>query len=159
MRVSETDCHWVQHSGYAFICFSAIKNREQRQAPSGPSAALDLSHLSGFERNRGCGSNSRWRSAKVQIEDGPKPRNPSAGGGRTHSPGLALPSLVWLPNSLGTLFYIIGKNLKNFCHILTKKQYRCGKKPLDKQMAFKSPRRPATVSGRQGPGRLMAIFH
>jgi hypothetical protein len=47
------------------------------------------------------------------------PRNPSAEGGRTHSPGAALPSLVWLTNSLGTLSYIIGKNYKNFCHKLT----------------------------------------
>jgi hypothetical protein len=34
--------------------------------------------------------------------------------------------------SLGTLFHIIGKKLNIFCHILTKKQYRCGKRPLDK---------------------------
>jgi hypothetical protein len=41
-------------------------------------------------------------------------------GGRTHSPGAALPSLVWLLLSLGALSYIFGKVLKNFCSFMTK---------------------------------------
>src|ERR1039458_9315618 len=77
------------------------KNRGQRRAPFRPATGLDLSHLPEFERHRGCGSGSRQRAAEVQIRDGPAPRKPSAGGGRTHSPGSALPSLVWLPFSLG----------------------------------------------------------
>jgi hypothetical protein len=47
---------------------------------------------------------SRQRDAKAQKRDGP----PSPGairfwGGRSHSPGAALPSLVWLSMSLGAL--------------------------------------------------------
>src|ERR1035437_6528911 len=93
-----------------------------------------MSHLSEIERHRGCGSGPRRRAAAAQTGDGPAPRNPSAGGGRTHSPGTALPSLVWLPNSLGTLSYIIGKNYKDFCHILTKKQQNRKNSPLTTQI-------------------------
>jgi len=42
----------------------------------------------------------------------PRAPAPSAGGRRTHSPGAAHPSLVWLPTTLGTLCLIFCKARK-----------------------------------------------
>ena len=110
----------ISKRGRGSTCFRAIKNETSGCRPSGPTDWSRLSHLPEFEHYRGCGSSPRRRAAVSQTRYGPAPRNPSAGGGREHSPGSALPSLVWLSTSLGTLSDIFGKDWKNFCPFVTK---------------------------------------
>jgi hypothetical protein len=86
----------------------------------GPAAGCGLSQLSPKSSVAVVSAEARGESRSSADARRFRAPAPSAGGGRTHSPGAADPSLVWLPISLGNLTYIFGKNQKEWSELRIK---------------------------------------
>lgn len=89
---------------------AAVRIFEGAAGPgSRPAALLDLSRVPLHRAQPWFRSATAEESRCRSDFDGPAPRRHPLEGGRTHSPGAALPSLVWLSPSLGNPRHIFGR--------------------------------------------------